>query len=301
MTEKQFKSGEVIFRQGDEGECFYRILDGSVEVILDYGEESALNLTELKKDQFLGEMAIIEKYRRSATAVAGPEGAVLAEIPSGEMETWLAGDPDSIMALMKQLGSRLTDLTRDYEEVSTLLRELKGDPGKKKDSVFARLAGKHAKFRNSGHRSVDDAIDDAVLLGKYGEHSKGFASQIEEYPAGTIICKEGMTRNCMYDIHWGCVGIFTGYGTDQEIKLTELYPNTFFGEMGMISNQPRSATAVALEKTTLEIILPEDLRKLSEKNPPKAYMILAHLSKRLRTLTVQYESACDEVARILDC
>lgn len=82
--------------------------------------------------------------------------------------------------------------------------------------------------------------------------------------------------------------------------LTELYPNTFFGEMGMINGSPRSATAVALEETTLEIIFPRDLNELFEKNPPKAFMILAHLSGRLRKLTDQYMAACDILSSAAD-
>ena len=61
MAVKTFKGGEVIFRQGDAGNSFFQILDGSVDVILGYGSEDQLKLTELKKDQFLGEMAVIDK------------------------------------------------------------------------------------------------------------------------------------------------------------------------------------------------------------------------------------------------
>ena len=122
---------------------------------------------------------------------------------------------------------------------------------------------------------------------------------IKSYDKGAVIFRQGDPGDCMYDIHWGRVGIYTGYGTDDEQKLTELAANSFFGEMGMISKEPRSATAVAIDdQTTLEIIYPEDLIELFEKNPPKFGMIIEHLSSRLRKLTDKYLAACSLVYEV---
>ena len=106
-----------------------------------------------------------------------------------------------------------------------------------------------------------------------------------------------MTVHCMYDIHWGRVGVYTGFGTDKEQLITELCSNTFFGEAGMISDEPRSATVVALEDTTVEIIYMEDLEELLEKNPNKIDMILRHLTFRLRRISDSYLEACELVGR----
>ena len=116
----------------------------------------------------------------------------------------------------------------------------------------------------------------------------GYAKKVVEYSAGTVICKEGETGNCMYAIHGGEVGIYSGYGTDHEKLITTLFPDKFFGEMGMLQGEPRSATAVALVNTVIEIIYPEDLNELFEKNPSKVVMMMAHLSNRLRNLTNAY-------------
>ena len=60
MTEKQFGKGEVIFRQGDVGNSFYRITEGCVDVFASYGDEDEVRLTQLGTGAFLGEMAVIE-------------------------------------------------------------------------------------------------------------------------------------------------------------------------------------------------------------------------------------------------
>ena len=100
----------------------------------------------------------------------------------------------------------------------------------------------------------------------------------------------------MYGIHWGKVGIYSDFGLSRQQKLGELEANSFFGEMGMVSREPRSATAVALEDdTVVEIIYAEDLDEIFRKNSPKAGMILAHLSSRLRKLTRSYVDVCEKL------
>ena len=290
MVVKTFQSGEVIFRQGDAGNSFFQILDGSVDVILGYGSEDQLKLTELKKDQFLGEMAVIDQCPRSATAVAGPDGVQMEEITSGEVNAYLDEDPGHVELLVNYLGARLKDLTGQYQEVSTLIREIRD--AEKKEGFAAKIK-KFAGFYKAGKDNKPSA--EVLRQTSELEHAGGYAKKVVEYPKGTVIFKEGERGDCIYDIHFGSVGIYSGYGTADETKLTQLYPNTFFGELGMVSGEPRSATAVALEDATVEVIHPEDMNELFEKNPPKVGMILGHLSGRLRKLTEEYMSACSLV------
>ena len=147
MAVKTFKGGEVIFRQGDAGNSFFQILDGSVDVILGYGSEDQLKLTELKKDQFLGEMAVIDQCPRSATAVAGPDGVQMEEITSGEVNAYLDEDPGHVELLVNYLGARLKDLTGQYQEVSTLIREIRD--AEKKEGFAAKIK-KFAGFYKAG-------------------------------------------------------------------------------------------------------------------------------------------------------
>ena len=287
MVVKTFQSGEVIFRQGDAGESFFQILDGSVDIILGYGEEDELKLTELKKDQFLGEMAVIDACPRSATAVAGAQGVQLQEITSGEVNDYLDENPEHITLLIDYLGSRLKDLTGQYQEVSALIREIRGEENPEKFTEKIKRIARFYKAGSKGKLSAEVVRQTGAL-----SHAEGYAKEVVEYPKGTVIFKEGERGDCLYDIHAGSVGIYVGYKTPEEVKLTQLYPNTFFGEMGMISQEPRSATAVALEDATVEIISKKDLNELFEKNPRKVSMILEHLSGRLRRLTEDYMSAC---------
>lgn len=294
MTEKQFHKGEVIFRQGDLGLSFYRILEGSVGIFLNYEEAEERKLTELTKDQYFGEMAIIESYPRSATAVSLSDETKLTEIASEEVGDYLGENPDHILSLMEHMGNRLRDLTNDYNEAKEVLEELKGGKAEKSEGFFQKLK----KFAGFG-KSADAPSIEASRSAQEGKKLEGYSKKLENYAAGTVICREGDTGDCMYAIHWGRVGIYTGYGTDKETKLTELFPNTFFGELGMICKEPRSATAVTLDNdTVIEIIYFEDLNELFDKNPYKVNMIVSNLSFRLRRLTDDYSAVCSQIAEL---
>ncbi|MCR5672807.1 MAG: cyclic nucleotide-binding domain-containing protein [Lachnospiraceae bacterium] len=297
MTEKQFSKGDVIFREGDTGETLFQIIDGTVGIYAAYGENDQQLLVELGKDKFFGEMAVIEAYPRSATAVANADTKVL-EIGCGEVSEYFKSEPDRIMDIMRSLGDRLRDLTVDYSDVSATIKEL-GEGTQKSAGLMDRIkkfAGVYKKSKNA------DAISQETLrkISQSG-HADGYTTKVEKYKKGTVIFKEGEIGDCMYDIHFGTVGIYKGYGTSDEKLLTKLSPDEFFGELGMIENVKRSGTAVVLDDdTTLEIITPGDLKNLFSQNPPKVEMILEHVSYRLRKLTKEYMAACSIAAKVSD-
>ena len=122
--------------------------------------------------------------------------------------------------------------------------------------------------------------------------------EIREFKKGDVIFNQGDAADSMYDVVSGKVGIYVEYGTDAENMLTELEPGKYFGEMGVIENMPRSATAVAIEDCSLTMVKAEDVGSFFEKNPDKSVEIMKHLSSRLRALTVDYMEACHTLAEI---
>lgn len=123
---------------------------------------------------------------------------------------------------------------------------------------------------------------------------------IQMYKKGQIIFKEGDAANCMYDIHWGKVGIYANYGTKKEKLLATLNSEAFFGEMGLVDSEPRSATAVVLEKDTkIETITREAFGSYLQACPTRVLMVMQHMSHRLRDLTKEYMEVCGTVAETI--
>lgn len=110
---------------------------------------------------------------------------------------------------------------------------------------------------------------------------------------GDVIFKQGEFSREMYDILSGSVGIYVGYGSDNENQLTVLNKGDFLGEMGVIEAYPRSATAVAAEDgTQLKVIGIEDFSDFFKAQPERLLAIMRQLSQRLRDRTADYEAAC---------
>ena len=121
---KEFKKGEVIFKQGDYAPVMYDILSGSVGVYSAYGTENEEQLNVLGAGQFLGEMGLIEVYPRSATAVAMEDGTKLQEIGEKEFSEYFYGRPERLLLIMQQISQRLRDRTEDYEAACRIRDEM---------------------------------------------------------------------------------------------------------------------------------------------------------------------------------
>jgi CRP-like cAMP-binding protein len=64
-TFREVPAGEVIFNAGDDGNEMYGVVEGQVEVLTPAGVS-----VRIGPDGTFGEMAVIDKYPRSATATA---------------------------------------------------------------------------------------------------------------------------------------------------------------------------------------------------------------------------------------
>ena len=72
----------------------------------------------------------------------------------------------------------------------------------------------------------------------------------KDFQPGDVIVEEGRTANGLYIIATGSVEIVKSVNTERQRRLATLGQGEFFGEMGLLEEQPRSATARALEPTS---------------------------------------------------
>ena len=69
MVKERFRAGDEIIRQGDEGDKFYIIVEGLVDVLIGFDEE-AKTVATLDVSNFFGEAALITGEPRNATCKA---------------------------------------------------------------------------------------------------------------------------------------------------------------------------------------------------------------------------------------
>ncbi|HJT25043.1 MAG TPA: cyclic nucleotide-binding domain-containing protein [bacterium] len=91
----------------------------------------------------------------------------------------------------------------------------------------------------------------------------------QKAPKGATIIKQGDPGLSFYLIASGRVSVWVKKAFSKA-KVAELFPDQFFGEMALISHEPRSATIVAEEDTTLFVLNRMDFEKILMKNPAVA-------------------------------
>ncbi len=69
---KELKEDSVIFNEGDEPHHFYIIFDGKVKIVMNDGNNQTI-LNVLEKGELIGEMSLIDKQTRSASAITVTE------------------------------------------------------------------------------------------------------------------------------------------------------------------------------------------------------------------------------------
>ena len=142
MKVNEYKNGEVVFRQGDFAPTFFKILNGSVGVYFGYGSKDEKQLTTLHAGDYLGEMAVIEAYPRSATAVVLEDGTKMEEISEKELDSYFTDRSGDLFQIIRQLAQRVRERTDDYEEACRTLDELQktsGEPEKRSGSLLEKI------------------------------------------------------------------------------------------------------------------------------------------------------------------
>jgi hypothetical protein len=108
---------------------------------------------------------------------------------------------------------------------------------------------------------------------------------VQRFDAGEVVLREGEPGHNMFVVTQGRIEITAGGRL-----LEELGPRQYFGEMALFDGEPRSATATALEATTLLRLDRDDFYQLGHQEPGLLVRVIQVLSGRLREAIVR-ESA----------
>ena len=111
MKNLLFESGQVIFSEGDPSDLTYRILDGSVDIVVSDKDGGRRRIASLGSKDIFGEMGIIDDSPRSATAIAREQTACQAYTAEEVLEL-LTNNPVEAIDLIKSLIIRLKTANR---------------------------------------------------------------------------------------------------------------------------------------------------------------------------------------------
>ena len=111
MENVGFGAGQTIFSEGEPSTYTYRIIAGSVDIVVAGPDCKERRIASLGPDEVFGEMGIIDPAPRSATAVAR-EQTVCEAYTADEVIEMMSSDPAKAMDLLKSLIIRLRTSNR---------------------------------------------------------------------------------------------------------------------------------------------------------------------------------------------
>jgi CRP/FNR family transcriptional regulator, cyclic AMP receptor protein len=111
-----------------------------------------------------------------------------------------------------------------------------------------------------------------------------------KFPKQATIIMEGDETSSLYIMLSGKVRVFSSDDKSKEITLLIQEPGSYFGELSLLTDEPRSASVVTLETTTCGVISKSDFINWLKVHPDVAIMLLGVLSKKIHQLTDKVRS-----------
>jgi len=98
---------------------------------------------------------------------------------------------------------------------------------------------------------------------------------------GEVLCRVGEAGDAFYVVDRGMVRVLAPTPRGEEL-VAQLGPGQWFGEMALITGEPRSATVVAAVETALVVLERRAFQQLLRRSPNATMVISDTLSRRLR-------------------
>jgi CRP-like cAMP-binding protein len=121
-----------------------------------------------------------------------------------------------------------------------------------------------------------------ALLDKSELDSLAAQLDYKKYLAGQMIFSAGDTGSTMYVVISGEVELFLEDDDEQRVSLQFVQPGMIFGELALLDDEPRSASALAVRPTEVFIVDRSDLMMLVRSHPAAALDMMAMLGRRIR-------------------
>lgn len=113
------------------------------------------------------------------------------------------------------------------------------------------------------------------------------------YHEGEALFLEGDIGRALFVVESGRVELSKTGPDGRPLRLAMLGPGTFFGEMALLEQLPRSASAVALEKSSLLLLYRSKVDEILVYHPRVGVAVMTHLAK---LLSARLRKASQELA-----
>lgn len=142
---KVLKAGEVLFRTGDPGEALFIVLDGEIELFIRDNAGQKIPLTIAGPGQLFGELALLDRGPRTATAEALTDSELLS-LSRDDLVALFQKTPTAALHLLAGMGK----MTRKADElIRTRVSRNVNEEVVEKSTVLEKIADGISWFSGS--------------------------------------------------------------------------------------------------------------------------------------------------------
>lgn len=117
---------------------------------------------------------------------------------------------------------------------------------------------------------------------------------------GDVLMRRGERGDALYMVADGWFKIVTEGPQGEEVIINKTGPGQTIGEMALLDQAPRSATAIALGPAVVLELKHDDFRMILDRSPDVAFMLIRELSSRLRFSTTYIQTAIEWSQKIAE-
>ncbi|MDA0350170.1 MAG: cyclic nucleotide-binding and patatin-like phospholipase domain-containing protein [Verrucomicrobia bacterium] len=242
LTWASLEPGENLFRQGDQSDSIYLVINGLLKVAIGLEDGSEMFVGENKPGQLVGEMGVFTGQSRTASIYAHTEnGAGLVKIPESGFSRIASTNPNVLAQVGETIQQRLF-----RNQLAEMLPNLFG------------------------------ALDEATFNDIEAE------AEWVQISRGDILIKQGDPGDSMYILIRGRLQARVTFEDGHQIVVGEITPGESVGEMAMFTGEKRTADVAAVRDTALVKFTKAGFDRLMNKYPHVIRQITNIVIGRLR-------------------
>ncbi len=189
LTVIHLKPGEILFREGEPGECLFAVLEGRLDILMGHGTPDEQLLASLGPGEFIGEMSLLIPGRMRTATVRAALPASLWKMTRLDFDALMLRQPKLAYTMVQTLTRRLdatnTTAFLDLQEKNRQLQQ-----------AYDELSSAHAqiveKERLERELQVAAEIQVSILPGEL--------PQSQHYSFGALMKPARMVGGDFYDL-----------------------------------------------------------------------------------------------------
>jgi CRP-like cAMP-binding protein len=288
----KFNKGAYIIVEGkQEADCFYIIRSGQVQISkeVEIVEEEEGNI--LQPGDFFGVVSTMSTHSHIETARAMTDVTLIA-VKKHQYGLLIKMNAPVAMKIIQQFSKKmryldeaLTRITLKSSEESDISHLFKVAEYYARQNQFNQAYyayHQYIKYCPNGE-NINTAKERMAKIRPYAKAVYLNGSEEEftrTYPKDTMIFSEAQPGKELYIIQKGSVKI-TKIMNDNEVLLALLKPGDIFGEMALLEDKPRSASAIAHEKAVLLAVNKTNFKRMVSTEPQIITRLTQLLSERI--------------------